>query len=106
LEHATKFKRKNAEEAIFALNLGNKINQKELKYFQNEKVKHIRWLELINPFDPGCHLVDDIQNAKEIFCVLSFKFNMFITRDSLHNSRFLSFFTYSDNEAKFQTQLT
>jgi hypothetical protein len=60
----------------------------------------------LNPVDPGCHLVDDIQNATEIFCVLSFKLNMFITRDSLHNSRFLSFFTYSDNEAKFQTQLT
>jgi hypothetical protein len=61
---------------------------------------------LFNPLDPGCHLVDGIQNAKEIFCVLSFKFNMFITRDSLHYSRFLSFFMYSDNEAKFQTQLT
>jgi hypothetical protein len=61
---------------------------------------------IFNPLDSGCHLVDDIQNAKEIFCVLSFKFNMFITRDSLHYSRFLSFFMYSDNEAKFQTQLT
>jgi hypothetical protein len=48
-------------------------------------------LYIFNPFNPGCHLVDDIQNVKEIFCVLSFKLNMFITRDSLYNSRFLSF---------------
>jgi hypothetical protein len=26
---------------------------------------------IINPFYPACHLVDKMQNAKEIFCVLS-----------------------------------
>jgi hypothetical protein len=68
------------------LSLQNDINGVNgLRHQQNDTQINL------NPVDPGCHLVDDIQNAKEIFCVLSFKFNMFITRDSLHNSRFLSF---------------
>jgi hypothetical protein len=31
------------------------------------------------------------EKAKEIFRILSFKFNLFITRDSFYNSKFLSF---------------
>ncbi len=58
----------------------------------------------VNSFNPACHFVDDIQNPKEIFCTLSFKLNLFITRGSFYNSKFLSSFIFSNNDAKFQTQ--
>ncbi len=60
----------------------------------------------IKPFNPAFHLVNDMQNAKEIFGVLSFKFNLFITPDSFYNSKILSLFMSSNNDAIFQTQLT
>ncbi len=60
----------------------------------------------IRPFNLVFHLVDDRQNAKDIFCVLSFKFNLFITPDSFYNSKILSLFMSSNNDAIFQTQLT
>jgi len=43
------------------------------------------------PVNPTCHLVDDMQNVKFFFCILSFKFNLLIIHGLYYNSNFLYF---------------
>ncbi len=40
-------------------------------FLQNPEENEMYFWNQVNPFDPACHLVDDMKNRKEIFRALS-----------------------------------